>query len=191
MKNKSNNNDTYPFSFSKSNTLNNNSYHKYRYNYYNSNKKYNRYFNNNDNYTNFTNNKHSYISTYKKNISHKYNQKFSLYNDDIEEDLNIYLTHLNKSNYFSRKQNNISETIVQAQNEISLKEEVFRIKVKINEGNIKEIVLYKDDNVNEIICGFCKENNIQKDVEKGLIDKIKNSLNIVEKVVEKGKFEIK
>lgn len=186
MKNKSSNNDHYAFSISKSSTLNNNSYHKFRYNHYNSNKKYNRYFNNNDYYNNI---KHSYNGSYKKINSHRY-KKVSLY-DDNEEDLNVYLTQLNKQNYFSKEKSDIQEATVQQNNDIPPKEELVRISVKLSEGNVKDIVLYKEDNINEIVGNFCKENNIREDIEKGLVDKIKRSLIVVETVVSKGKYKIK
>lgn len=188
MKHKSNNNDHYAFSLSKSSTLNNNnSYHKFRYNYHNPNKKYNRYFNNNDYYNN--NNKYSYNTTYKKTNSHRY-KKLSLY-DDNEEDLNVYLTQLNQQNYFSKGKNDTQETTAQVHNDVPPKEELFRINVKLSEGNVKDIILYKEDNINEIVSKFCKENNIGNEIEKGLVDKIKSSLSIVETVVSKGKYSFK
>ena len=188
MKHKSNNNEHYAFSLSKSSTLNSNGYHKFRYTHHNPNKKYNRYFNNNDYYIN-SNNKYSYNTSYKKTNSYRY-KKPSLY-DDSEEDLNVYLTHFNKQNYFAKGKNETHETTAEMHNDLPPKEELFRISVKLAEGRVKDIVLYKEDNVNEIVGNFCKDNNITDDIEKVLVDKIKSSLSIVETVVSKGKYLLK
>ena len=180
MKHKSNNNEHYAFS------VYSNRCRKFRYVHLNSHNKYNRCFNNNDYYIN--NNTHSYNTPYKATNSHRY-KRLSLYDDNGED--HVYLTHLNKQNYFSKGINDIHETAAEIRNDIPPKEELFRISVKLSEGNVKDIILYKEDNVNEIVGSFCKENFIKDDIEKVLVNKIKSSLSIVETVVSKGQYLIK
>jgi hypothetical protein len=56
------------------------------------------------------------------------------------------------------------------------KEEILKIKINIK-GNIKELIIYKDDeDINTIINKFCQENKINSQLKKPLLDKIKNSI---------------
>ena len=136
--------------------------------YYENNKKY--YYNNFDSYDNYEQyENYSYNDNYnfKKNNyygNQTYNNMNNSYEPIDEDELSSYVsTQPNKTSryYYENKEK---------------KEEILKIKINIK-GNIKELIIYKDDeDINTIINKFCQENKINSQLKKPLIDKIKNSI---------------
>ena len=138
--------------------------------YYENNKKY--YYNNFDSYDNYEQyENYSYNDNYnfKKNNyygNQTYNNMNNSYEPIDEDELSSYVsTQPNKTSryYYENKEK---------------KEEILKIKINIK-GNIKELIIYKDDeDINTIINKFCQENKINSQLKKPLLDKIKNSIEI-------------
>ena len=136
--------------------------------YYENNKKY--YYNNFDSYDNYEQyENYSYNDNYnfKKNNyygNQTYNNMNNSYEPIDEDELSSYVsTQPNKTSryYYENKEK---------------KEEILKIKINIK-GNIKELIIYKDDeDINTIINKFCQENKINSQLKKPLLDKIKNSI---------------
>ena len=136
--------------------------------YYENNKKY--YYNNFDSYDNYEQyENYPYNDNYnfKKNNyygNQTYNNMNNSYEPIDEDELSSYVsTQPNKTSryYYENKEK---------------KEEILKIKINIK-GNIKELIIYKDDeDINTIINKFCQENKINSQLKKPLIDKIKNSI---------------
>ena len=136
--------------------------------YYENNKKY--YYNNFDSYDNYEQyENYSYNDNYnfKKNNyygNQTYNNMNNSYEPIDEDELSSYVsTQPNKNSryYYENKEK---------------KEEILKIKINIK-GNIKELIIYKDDeDINTIINKFCQENKINSQLKKPLLDKIKNSI---------------
>ena len=59
-------------------------------------------------------------------------------------------------------------------------EEWLKIKVNVNESQSKELVLCKNDDINEKVVEFCKDNNINEKLVEPLVNKINQSLNTLE-----------
>ena len=136
--------------------------------YYENNKKY--YYNNFDSYDNYEQyENYPYNDNYnfKKNNyygNQTYNNMNNSYEPIDEDELSSYVsTQPNKTSryYYENKEK---------------KEEILKIKINIK-GNIKELIIYKDDeDINTIINKFCQENKINSQLKKPLLDKIKNSI---------------
>ena len=126
--------------------------------YTNNNKKY--YYNNFDFYNN--NQQYENIPNYnfKKNTFYN-NQLYSQSYDDI-----------NNSNYSFLNQQ--SSKLINDEE----KEEILKIKINVK-GVIKDFILYKDDDIDEVVKNFCIDNNIMYLVQP-LLNKIKYCIEISE-----------
>ena len=54
--------------------------------------------------------------------------------------------------------------------------ELIRIKINIKDNKYKDLVVYKDDDINSLVEKFCDDNCINKKLKQPLINKIKQSL---------------
>ena len=68
------------------------------------------------------------------------------------------------------------------------KKEVSRVKINIKEDKFKELIIYKDDDILEVIKKFCNDNSIDEKLIIPLGNKIKKSLNKIDLVTNKIKL---
>ena len=59
-------------------------------------------------------------------------------------------------------------------------EELLKIRINVGENQCKELILCKNDDINEKILEFCKDNNINEKLVEPLVNKINKSLNTLE-----------
>jgi len=155
--------------------------------YYENNKKY--YYNNFDSYDNYEqygNYQYNDNTNFKKN-NYYGNQMFNTINNTYEQidDDELFSYGIAQPNKLMKNNFDVKEK----------KEEILRIKIKIK-GEIKELIIYKDDeDIDTIINRFCIENNINSKLENPLLDKIKNTIettdNFINKLVlDKEDYEI-
>ena len=139
------------------NTYKNNNSSNLSY-YTNNNKKY--YYNTFDFYNN--NQQYENIPNYNyKNNTFYNNQMYSQSYDDINNDNYSFINHQ------SSKLVNNEE-----------KEEILKIKINVK-GVIKDFILYKDDDIDEVVKNFCIDNNIKYLVQP-LLNKIKYCIGVSE-----------
>ena len=127
------------------------------------NRKNNYYYNNtfysfNNSFSNFNENKNfGHPSVFQKNrYWHKYTQNFA------------------EEKKMSEEINNDSV------NEEEKLEEVLKIRVNVSDNQCKELVIFKNDDINEKVLEFCKENNINKKLVEPLVNKVIQSLGTLE-----------
>ena len=65
-------------------------------------------------------------------------------------------------------------------NEEEREEEILKIKINISDNQCKELVLCKDDNINEKVVEFCKNNGINEKMVEPLCNKVNQSLSTLE-----------
>ena len=184
MKNKANNSynsnqsGSSKSSYHKSRT---NNYYKKNYShYYKSNSNngyYDRNYSQKENFdyiehSNYENNR----NYYKKNKW--YNKKYDneIYDD---EDAFAYLDS-NSRNYAKYTESN-DNTNTSSNKEIK-KEEVLKVNIKVN-GEVKEITVYKNDDVKGIGEKFCKENRIEGRLVKAIAERLKRSIESIDLIV--------
>jgi hypothetical protein len=148
--------------------INNNYFENPNKNYY-----YNYSFNPfNNSFSNFNENKNSYHSSiFQKNRNwHRYNQ------------------------YFTEEKKIAEEISNDSVNDEEKPEEVLKIKINVSDSQSKELILCKNDDVNEKVLEFCKDNNISENLVKPLVNKVNQSLNTLELInnmaLNKNDFEI-
>ena len=138
--------------------------------YYENNKKY--YYNNFDTYDNYEqygNYPYNDNTNFKKN-NYYGNPMFNSINNAYEQidDDEIFSYGIAQPNKLMQNNFEVKEK----------KEEILRIKINIK-GDIKELIIYKDDkDINNAINKFCDENKINSKLKKPLLDKIKYSIEI-------------
>ena len=71
---------------------------------------------------------------------------------------------------------------------------MLKIKINVSDNQSKELILCKNDDVNEKVLEFCKDNNISENLVKPLVNKVNQSLNTLELInnmaLNKNDFEI-
>ena len=179
---------------------NKNQYHKYINNVNN----YNNYYNNN-----YYTNGYGYKKQYSKNNNNNMNNSMNNYNEDRKKNnyYNNYFTEghndylysqntrkkkgnrYNNNNYENNKyyENNEEEMISKSVNENKEKMELMKIQMHLRDGQCKDLVVNKDDDINSLVKQFCTDNFINDNLVEPLINKIKQSLvklNIVNNCVE-------
>ena len=155
-------------------------------------------YNYNYNYTNNTG--YPYKKNYYKNrqkpnnppISNNYleERKKSYYNNsynNFKDGSNSYHTIFQKKYHFHRytpyftEEKKIEEEINNDySNEEEREEEILKIKINISDNQCKELVLCKDDNINEKVVEFCKNNGINEKMVEPLCNKVNQSLSTLE-----------
>ena len=150
------------------NNYNNYNYYNNYYNGYSYKKPYSKY-------SNISNNMNNYNEDRKKN--NYYNNYNELYKDNYpntKKKIYRYNNNNNKDNYY---ENNNEEDMSKSVNKITKKVELMKIKINLNDNKYKELVIYKDDDINELVNQFCCDNSINEKLNQLLINKIKHSLN--------------
>jgi hypothetical protein len=182
---------------------NNINYKDYNNNYYNNNYYHN--FNHKKNYVNNTNNyneerkKNNYYNN-KINDFNEYNNKYDDYNEyDNYNEYNeyndgynyIYPSSNKKKKVYNRYNNyyeNNGEVMNKTLNEKRIKKEVMKVKINISDNKYKELIIYKGDEVEEVVKKFCNDNFIDAKLEIPLCNKIKQSLNQIDLITNKVKL---
>ena len=130
----------------------------------------------------------------KNNWYNNNNNQYKKYNETYDdEDVFAYISNNsrnnnkynnNKSNDNSISNTNTSTNIVNSseQNVIKGKEEVLKVKINLK-NEIKEIIIYKNDDTNAIAEQFCKDNQIDSKLGKPLGEKLKRSLDSIQVLV--------
>jgi hypothetical protein len=136
--------------------------------YYENNKKY--YYNNFDSYDNY-----EQYENYPYNDNYNF-KKNNYYGNQTYNNMNNSYEPIDDDELFSYVSTQPNKTSRYYYENKEKKEEILKIKINIK-GNIKELIIYKDDeDINTIINKFCQENKINSQLKKPLIDKIKNSI---------------
>ena len=141
------------------NNVNNYNNYNYYYNYYNGynyKKQYSKYNNN-------ANNMNNYNEDRKKN---KYYNNNDYYYPSMKKNY--------KYNNYSEKNN--EEIMSKTESEIKENIELIRVKINIKDNKYKELVVYKDDDIDALVNQFCDDNFINEKLKQPLINKIKQSL---------------
>ena len=147
------------------------------------------YFKNRPKLNNIPINNNNYLENRNKN--YYYNNNFNYFNNsftNFSENQNFYHSPIFQKNRFTRKnvphfteEKKICEEIVNdSVNEEVKKEEVLKIRVNVNENETKELILYVNDDINEKVEDFCKENSIDEKLVGSLVNKINQSLSTLE-----------
>ena len=192
------------------NNYNNNSYYSsnyyYNYNYkknyinnsnnYNEERKKNNYYNNkiNDGYNGYDdynnhyddyngyNNQYEEYNEYDNGYNNKYiypqNKKKKVYNR--YNNINNNINNINNINLTNNFYENNEETKIKTVNEIKQKKEAMKVKINLKEDKYIQLIIYKEDNIDEVVKEFCNLNNIDKELVNPLINKIKQSLKQIE-----------
>ena len=136
--------------------------------YYENNKKY--YYNNFDSYDNY-----EQYENYPYNDNYNF-KKNNYYGNQTYNNMNNSYEPIDEDESFSYESTQPNKTSRYYYENKEKKEEILKIKINIK-GEIKELIIYKDDeDINTIINKFCQENKINSQLKKPLLDKIKNSI---------------
>ena len=82
--------------------------------------------------------------------------------------------------YFTEEKKIAEEIKSDSVNEEEKNEEVLKIRVNISENQCKELILFKNDDINEKVLDFCKNNTISENFIEPLVNKINQSLKTLE-----------
>ena len=181
----------YNYNHKKNYISNSNNYNEERKknNYYNNkindgyNNEYNGYDDYNNHYDDYNgyNNQYEeyneYDNGYNNNYIYPQNKKKKVYNRYNNINNNININNINLSNNFY---DNNEETKIKTVNEIKQKKEVMKLKINLKEDKYIQLIIYKEDNIDEVVKEFCNLNNIDKELVNPLINKIKQSLKQIE-----------
>ena len=127
----------------------------------------------------------SYFEDRKKN--YYYNNTYNYFNS-FNENQNFHHSSVFQKNryphrynpYFTEEKKIAEEINNDSVNEEEKKEEVLKIRVNVSDKQCKELVICKDDDINEKIVEFCKDNNISEKLVEPLFNKVNQSLNTLE-----------
>ena len=148
---------------------------------------YQKRFINPNSYNYFYNN---YGYPYKKTYFRNNKQINNIYNEEREKNPFYNTTNFNDSyNYydFQRKSKfkylyNTEANFEEEENvENEKKEEIIKLKINVRDG-VKELVICKDEDIDNAINKFCKQNFIDERLIEPLINKIKNSIIKIESI---------
>ena len=130
----------------------------------------------------FENRKNSY---YYNNTFYPFNNSFSNFNEN--KNFNYSFVHRNRywlNNKYNQKFVEEKKTSEETNNDSGYEEEkleeILKLKVNISDSEYKELVLYKNDDINERVYEFCNDNNISKKLVEPLIYKVTQSLKALE-----------
>ena len=157
--------------------MNKTQYHKHinnvnnynNYNYYYNNYYYNGYNYKKPQYTKYNNTANNNNEDRKKN---------NHYNNNYDENYNDYYYPKKKNYRYNNNyyENNNEEIMSKSVNEIKQNIELIRVKINLKDNKYKELVVYKDDDINDVVNKICNDNFINEKLKQPLINKIKQSL---------------
>ena len=194
--------------YNNNNYYNTNYYHNYNHkknyinnsNNYNEERKKNNYYSNkiNDGYNNEYNGYDDYNNHY--DDYNGYNNQYEEYNEYDNGYNNNYLYPQNKKKKVYNRYNNINninnninninlnnnfyenneEIKIKTVNEIKPKKEMIKLKINLKEDKYEELIIYKEDNIDEKVKEFCNDYSIDEKLVNPLTNKIKQSLKQIE-----------
>ena len=134
-----------------------------------------------------------------------YNEEWSnnnYYNNNIFDNHNKYndysYTHSNKkkkyTKYYNNNNNNsynnnncddniTDDNMSKSTNDSKQKNVLIKIKINTKKNVLKELIVYKDEDIESIINNFCNDNNIDEKLVIPLCNKINQSLNEINFVI--------
>ena len=191
--------------YNNNNYYNSNNYHNYNYkkNYYNEERKKNNYYNNknnNDIYNNEYKEYNDYEDAYNEyepydqyNQYDEYNNGYNNYtysgSNKKKRNYNRYNNNINNNNINNNNfYENNEEVKNKTENEVKHKKEILKLKINIKEDKYKELIIYKEDDINQIVQEFCNDNFINEKLIEPLCNKIKQSLSKIEQVTNNARL---
>ena len=123
-----------------------------------------------------------------RNKNYYYNYSFNSFNNSFYENHNSYQPSIFQKNrnshrynpYFTEEKKIAEEISNDSVNEEEKPEEILKIKINVKDNQCKEFILCKNDDINEKVLEFCKDNNISENLVKPLVNKVNQSLNTLE-----------
>ena len=115
------------------------------------------------------------------NNSHFINSN-NIFNKEFNDNKEYYYTHSNKKKKFHKNNNNNYEEIKNEENfnefndDKNRNNELLKVKINVNGNQMEELVIYKDEDIYNLIVIFCKKNNIGEKFIMPLYNKIIQSL---------------
>ena len=149
----------------------------------------NNYYKKSPYYNSYKNNNSSNLSYYTNNNKKYYYNTFDFYNNNQQYE-NIPNYNFKKNTFYNNQMysqsyddiNNDNYSFINHQSSKLVnneeKEEILKIKINVK-GVIKDFILYKDDDIDEVVKNFCIDNNIMYLVQP-LLNKIKYCIEISE-----------
>ena len=149
----------------------------------------NNYYKKSPYYNSYKNNNSSNLSYYTNNNKKYYYNNFDFYNNNQQYE-NIPNYNFKKNTFYNNQLysqsyddiNNSNYSFLNQQSSKLIndeeKEEILKIKINVK-GVIKDFILYKDDDIDEVVKNFCIDNNIMYLVQP-LLNKIKYCIEISE-----------
>jgi hypothetical protein len=163
-------------------------------NNYNEERKKNNYYNNkgNDLYNNEYDVYNEYNNQYNDYAEYNQYNEYNEYNNGYNNNNYIYPVQNKKKKVHNKYNNNFydnnEEVVNKTVNEKKNKKEVMRVKINIKEDKFKELIIYKDDDVIEVVKQFCNDNFIDEKLVNPLCNKIKKSLSEIDLVTNQVKL---
>ena len=140
-----------------------------------------------NNYYNFFGFKkyHSKNNNINKQLSMNNNSHFinsnNIFNKEFNDNKEYYYTHSNKKKKFHKNNNNYEgikneENFNKFNDDKNRNNELLKVKINVNGNQMEELVIYKDEDIYNLIVIFCKKNNIGEKFIMPLYNKIIQSL---------------
>ena len=140
-----------------------------------------------NNYYNFFGFKkyHSKNNNINKQLSMNNNSHFinsnNIFNNEFNDNKEYYYTHSNKKKKFHKNNNNYEgikneENFNKFNDDKNRNNELLKVKINVNGNQMEELVIYKDEDIYNLIVIFCKKNNIGEKFIMPLYNKIIQSL---------------
>ena len=133
-----------------------------------------------------------YPNTYKKTNNYKNRTKQNNIQINNKYHYNNKFNNSYNNNFnFNENQNNYHSSVFQKNKNWhrynpyfteEKKEELLKIRVNVSDTQCKELVICQNDDINERVEKFCNDNGINKEIVEPLINKINQSLIILETI---------
>ena len=156
------------------NNNNNNYYNHYKYNFFKKNYSKNNNIIKQNNMNNF-NEEWSNNNYYNNNNFDNHNQynDYSYPHSIKKKKYTKYYNNNNKNNFDDKI---IDDNMSKSTNDSKQKNEL-KIKINMKNNELKELIIYKEEDIESIVNIFCSENNIDEKLVTPLCNKINQSLN--------------
>ena len=165
-------------------------YHNYKKNNYNEERKKINNYNNklNEVYINENNKYNNQYNDYKE--YNQYNEYNEYNNSGYNNNNYIYPPPYKKKKTNNRYNNNLNNNIYENNEEIGKnniteiknKKEILKVKINIKDDKYKELIIYKEDNIDDVVNQFCNTNFIDENLIQPLCNKIKRGLGKIDDV---------
>ena len=114
------------------------------------------------------------------NNSHFINSN-NIFNNEFNDNKEYYYTYSNKKKKFHKNNNNYEgikneENFNKFNDDKNRNNELLKVKINVNGNQMEELVIYKDEDIYNLIVIFCKKNNIGEKFIMPLYNKIIQSL---------------